>query len=307
MTTEKVFKWVGAITAVLSLLFGVQKLVQTVAENNDRQRQIEELSEVARTQQQAGDYAGAWGSLESALKSAESGGTLARMIGQLDAKTLEVRSAREDLAMEWLRNIRVSGGQTFSDIVAKLLPSLSQGAASAQGARKADLLAHTGWAYFLRNRDSGGDTDPQRLYERALQADPSNPYAHAFSGHWLLWSRGSAETAQQHFAAALASGREKPFVRTMQLAAYRNRGSDGDVPFVVVVADMMKNQESIGPGVRRDAASIIQHVCRGSGDDETARALKAALTGEALQGIYATANPQSLPAGREACLARLGQ
>lgn len=305
MTTEKVLKWVGAITAVLSLLFGVQKLVQTVAENNDRERQIAELTQVASTQRQAGDYAAAWDSLAAAQKSAESGGALARMIGRLDAKTLEVRTAREDLAMEWLRNIRVRSGQTFSDIVAKVLPALSQGEASAQGARKADLLAHTGWAYFLRRRDGNSDSDPQRLYDAALQADPANPYAHAFAGHWTLWRRGSIETAQQHFTAALASGREKAFVRDLQLAALRNRGPDGDVPYVTVVAEMTKSQEEVSADARHQAAWVIQRVCRASSDDDTARALKAAAPTETLQSIYVAAYPDSPPAARDACLARL--
>lgn len=262
MKTEKVLKWVAGITAVLSLIFGVQKLVETVAANNDRQRQVDEASTVARAQQQAGDYAAAWDSFGAALKAAESGGTLARLTGRLDERTVELRAAREDLAMEWLRNIRVSGGQTFSDIVAKLLPALTQGAASSQGARKADLLAHTGWAYFLRSRDGAGDTNPQRAYESALQVDPSNPYAHAFLGHWLLWRGGSIETSQQHFTAALASGREKPFVRTLQLASFRNRGSDGDAPYVAVVREMTKNRESVEPDVQRYADTTIERQCR---------------------------------------------
>jgi Tfp pilus assembly protein PilF len=304
--TETALRWIGAITAVLSLLFALQKLVQMVGEDNDRQRRVAELREVALMQQKAGDYSAAWDSLESALKTAESGGAVAKMMRRVDRRTQEVQLQRQDLAMTWLRDIRTSGGQTFSSIVTRILTAVDQGAAAASGQRRADLLAHTGWAYFLRSRDGPSNIDPQRSYEAALEIDPANPYAHAFFGHLISWRGGDLQKAQEHFAAALATNRERPFVRWMQLAAFRNRGSDGDLPFVVTVADMLEGGETVEADARRWALFSIQRACSGH-DAELLQRLRESM-GEQLAGTY-TSLADSGGAGvrpdREGCLARL--
>jgi len=249
--TETALRWVAALTAVLSLIFAMQKLIQTVGEDNDRQRRVAEFSQVASLQRLAGDFASAWDSSEAALKAAESGGAFAKMFRRVDQQTQDLRAERQDLAMDWLRNARASGAQTFTSLVGKVLPALDQGAAAASGPRKADLLAHIGWAYFLRGREGHSGGDPRRTYELALQADADNPFAHAFLGHLLAWQGGDLQDAQQHFTTALAAGRERPFVRTMQLAALRNRGSSGDAGYDDVIADMLRNNETIPEGARR--------------------------------------------------------
>ena len=93
----------------------------------------------------------------------------------------------------------------------------------ARGPRKADLLAHLGWADFLRWREGQRQLDPADRYRQALAVDPSNVYAHAMLGHWLLWSSDSVVDANRHFDAALQSGRERPFVRRLQLAGLGNK------------------------------------------------------------------------------------
>ncbi len=294
--TEVVLRWVGAITAVLSLIFAVQKLIQTVGEDNDRQRRVREFSEVASLQQQAGDYASAWASSEAALKAAESGGTFAKLFRRVDEQTQELRAQRQDLAMNWLRNARASGGQTFASLVDRVLPTLDQGAAAVQGERKADLSAHIGWAYFLRSRDGSGGGDPQRAYEAALQADARNPFAHAFLGHWTVWNGGSLQAAEEHFTAALAADREREWVRTMQLAALGNRGSAGDAALVGVVGEMLSNKESVPEGARRRALYTLQRACASTADGELLKSLREALPGEQLAATF-TALHTEPPAG----------
>jgi hypothetical protein len=74
----------------------------------------------------------------------------------------QARGLRHALAA---RNTRARE-RTFTDIVNRVLPVPGR-AASASGQHAADLLAHMGWADFLRIREGTG-LDPQAHYRKAL-------------------------------------------------------------------------------------------------------------------------------------------
>jgi hypothetical protein len=117
-----------------------------------------------------------------------------------------------------------SGGRAYAeDLVKRTSPVLSRGTSGAKGTRLADLLAHMGWEDYLRGGLAGsGGPDPTRRYRSALEADPGNVYAHAMWGFELLRARGSPEAlpeARKHFAAALQSGREREYLRYLQVSA----------------------------------------------------------------------------------------
>jgi hypothetical protein len=312
---EPVLKWVGGVTAILSLIFGVHQFTRMVSDVRERQRHIAELSRVGELQQGAADYAGAWASFEQALETAESGGLLAKLTGQLDQQRLKLRQAQEDLAMQWLENVnaRLSRGQTFSDIVDRLAPVVNRGAASASGARRADLLAHVGWANFLRWRDGQRNLNPEQQYRQALEIDPANPYAHVYWGHWKLWRQEKLEDARQHFSAAIASGRIRDHVRKIQLAALRNLGSEGEGEFLAVINEMRKNNETIDARTRNDLYSVYSFACSLRHDaDRVARLLAAVPATEQVatfQALYYGAQEEAFDKwkrpGRDACLATL--
>ena len=252
-----VLKWIGAVTAFISLTLGLVQVTKIAAEVQERRRFISETIVAAVQQQKSGDYETAWLSLDQAQKSADEGGELAKLIGHLDQERRQLRQTQEDLAMEWVRNARLAEGQHFADLVDKLLPVLVRGASSASGVRKADLLAHIGWAYFLKTRDTSANLDPATQYQQALALDPGNPYAHAHWGHWILWQRGSADEARRHFDAAVASGRELSYVRGIELAAWRNaRSATSDGALLRVVNDMHNNHEKIYATIGSDVWNI---------------------------------------------------
>jgi Tfp pilus assembly protein PilF len=254
---ERFLKWVGGVTAILSLILGLYQVTRLVSDVRERQRHLAELYAVGKEQQSAGDFQSAWTSFEQALKTADEGGQIAKLAGQLGAERHQLREAQEDLAMVWLENIRVPQGQRFSDIVDKLVPILSRGVGSASGLRKADLLGHVGWAYFLKARDGSGNLNPEQHYRQALEIDPGNPYAHAHWGHWILRNRENLADATRHFSAAVASGRALPYVRQIQLAALGNvRSERTQEEFLRVVNDMLKNNEKIEARTRSDVYSI---------------------------------------------------
>jgi tetratricopeptide (TPR) repeat protein len=235
----KIMKWMGGITAILTFIFGIHQFWNMVSDYHKQRRHVTELIEVGKVEQEAGHYFAAWTSLEKAA--------------QIDKDNQDVKKLQEDIAMKWVDNIRTSQGKgTFTDIVNKLLPTLSRGIVSSDGSRKADLIAHLGWADFLRQRDGMGGLEPEKHYRKALEIDPDNVYAHTMLGHLILWRHGQLEDSRQHFSSALASGRERHYVRTMQLAALFNmNNSESDRELIRVANEMRINNEHIPPDIRR--------------------------------------------------------
>jgi hypothetical protein len=117
-----------------------------------------------------------------------------------------------------------SGGRdSDADLVKSTLPVLARGSSGASGERLANLLAHMGWADYLRGGRAGsGGLDPVKQYRSALEADPANVYAHAMWGFELLRERGSSAAlaeARRHFSAALETGREREYLRYLEVSA----------------------------------------------------------------------------------------
>jgi hypothetical protein len=244
-------KWVGVLTALISLGTGIYQLAHAQGELNDRRRVVREQLDAARTESAAGDFAAAWDDLMRADAGAAQDGFFAKLLGGLGAERQQVRTAQQDLAMLWVRSGRVTQGHGFAEITDKVSGALATGADSASGARKADLLAHLGWAYFLKSRDGDGGVRPDTEYRAAVGADAGNPYANVFWGHWILWGHGSLADASAHFAAALASGRARDEVRHFQLSALANvRADDTDAAYLSVVNDMRSGGETIDADTR---------------------------------------------------------
>lgn len=164
-----------------------------------------------------------------------------------------VRQAHEDCAMHALRLARPGPDRSFAQFTAPLKPVLLKGlAAGAQGPRAAELRAHLGWAdamVWLDQRDPG--IDPVPLYRQALQDDPDNAHAHAMWGSWLLLRRPmQVDEALRHFAAAVASGRDLPFVRRLQLGAMVGTDELGGELMQLLNA-MRQRREDLADAVRQ--------------------------------------------------------
>jgi hypothetical protein len=171
-------------------------------------------------------------------------GTLARA-RELAPASEPVRQMQEDVAMEWLRDVRVeSGKSSYTDAIKPALAVVDAALPAAKGARRADLLAHSGWASFLMWRDGNRRLNPTDWYDEAVALDPQNPFANAMLAHWVLFQREDVPRAETLFETARQSGRAADVVRSLQWAAYRNAGSPaGDVP-LVRLADRMRREGS---------------------------------------------------------------
>jgi hypothetical protein len=150
----------------------------------------------------------------------------------------EVLRLQEDVAMEWIRNVRVEAGQTsFGDAIKPALAVTDAAIASATGARKADLQSPSGWAAFLLWRDGNRKLDPAKWYRDSLEIDPSNPYANAMLAHWILFRNDDVERAVSLFETALGSGRAKQAVRRLQWSAFKNTSTPAGSRELVRLAD----------------------------------------------------------------------
>src|SRR5439155_19403169 len=138
---------------------------------------------------------------------------------------------------------RPGSDQPFSRITDPVVPALDRALLDPQHPRRADILAHLGWATFLKMRETGTG-DPAPMYKQALAIDPHNVYANVMLAHWLVWQGEPLDAARPYFDAAIASGHERPLVRTFQLAALRNRNDTAaDTELIRVVTGMRQQNE----------------------------------------------------------------
>ena len=269
-----VMKWIGIAAALISFGSAVYGLLHAQADLRERARLIAEQLAAGRSQESAGDYPAAWESFRQAGTAAESDGVIAKLLGGLGSQTRAVRTVQEDLAMQWLRAAHAPEGHTFSEISDKVSDTLATGADESQGARKADLLAHLGWAYFLKQRDGNTSVHPEEMYQQAVAADANNPFANVFWGHNIVWNHGPIPAANQHFAAALASQRELTTVRKFELMAYGNsHTTDIEAQWWRVVDDMHKKGDPIDADTMAGMTSRYEFVR--SNDEDLAHLLAA--------------------------------
>lgn len=158
-----------------------------------------------------------------------------------------VREQQEDVAMAWVRNVRFeSGSMTYAEALKPALSVIDASLASATGARRADLLAHTGLASFMLWRDGNRELKPEDYYREALAIEPANPYANAMLAHWELYNGDDVTKAVGLFEKALQSGRAVEAVRDLQWATYGNSSSpEADVERV-----------RVADAIRRDGRSL---------------------------------------------------
>jgi hypothetical protein len=167
--------------------------------------------------------------------------TLARA-RELTPASATVREAQEDVAMEWIRNARVENEKTtFGEAIKPALAVVDAALPSAMGQRRADLMAHQGWATFLLWRDGDRRLNPGDTYREAIAIDPGNPYANAMLAHWRLFQdHDDVTTAVRLFATAVKAGRALDAVRTLQWAAYSNASNPAADAERVRLADAMR-------------------------------------------------------------------
>ena len=162
----------------------------------------------AAAQQQRNQYAEALATLAAAR--------------ELSPGSDAVRRRQEDVAMNLIRNVRVPEGSTFGESIKPALAVIDTALPGATGTRRADLLAHTGWATFLMRRDGDTRLDPTASYREALTVDPGNTFANAMLAHWMISRDDDVAGGLPLFLKAEADRRAIDDIRQLEWGALGN-------------------------------------------------------------------------------------
>jgi tetratricopeptide (TPR) repeat protein len=213
---------------------------------HERKLQVTGLLKTAHTQIERADYQTAFQSYQQALNLAPKNGSA--LDGQVDASML------------WLENFHAIApeGQKAEDIAASILPQigtvLDAGLARTSGkdARAADIVAHLGWLHWLNEKIAHREFgNAERCFAQALGIEPSNVYAHAFLGNWLLQTNGDSAAAIKHFQIALAASSHRELVRRMQLGGlFENDAPGMRVEFIKALNQVRLNHEPLDKDLR---------------------------------------------------------
>ncbi len=249
----KMLKWIGGITAVISLVMGTTRVNDLYTDWQERKLAVAQLIDASRLQIEYGDYHGAWVLIDDALS--------------FNPSSLPARQHQITIATAWLRDIRIHGDQAFIDVVNKLLPTLYLGSVNTDPGIAATALSHIGWANFLRSRDGITGLGIAKYYDQALKLDPDNSYAHIMRAHWLLWNGNEQnqdidlDKVKWHFAAALRSTHDREYINSMKFSALNNASYNSRVSIELIKFSEELRQQT-GKLNRRDRSSVFNAIAK---------------------------------------------
>jgi Tfp pilus assembly protein PilF len=251
---------VGGITALIGLTASIAGGVTWLVNHHRQSQQQQAKMALAQAEADQGEYQAAVASFGEILKD--------------DPMYQPALDAQLKTTEKWVEDFQVSApdGQDTDAAAGAMLdqiaPVLDAGLTRAGGAQaaagnanmRADILAHIGWAHFLNQkiaeREFGSAAEDN--LRAALKQDAHNVYANAMLGNWLLETDGDFDEAMRDFDTAVATGRERPMVRTFELGGLRYLDRKGARAAQVRVAnDMRKGGEPLD----EDAKSRIVSYC----------------------------------------------
>jgi tetratricopeptide (TPR) repeat protein len=234
--------WIAsAMIVALSVLTAARMGLGPWHASHESKLHIEQLLHTARAQVEQTEYESAFSSYEQIL--------------QLDSGNEAAQNGQVDAAMRWLENYHVLApeGQKAEDVAAPQLAQLKgvleAGLARTTGkdTRAADILAHLGWAHYMNEKIAFKEFgNAERYFQQALAIAPTNVYASAFLGNWLLQTGGDRPQALRHLQTALATKRERSLVRSLQLGGlYLNEAPGLRGELAKALNEMRVNQEPL--------------------------------------------------------------
>lgn len=244
-----VMSWVGGTSAIIGLIAGIAGGVNWYQNRHKQQAELQNKIALAQTQTNQGEYQAAVQSYAEILKT--------------DSLCDPARDQQLNTAMLWVENFRVAArddqgsAQLAGPELDQIMSILDAALARTKGSQAADVQAHIGWAHWLNQHIAQREFGPaaEQNLRAAVANDPSNVYANAMLGNWMLQNGQSLTEASQHFDTAVTTGKARPLVRQMQLGALIDLDKAGARAQLVKVAnDMRKSNE---PLANQDRSRIL--------------------------------------------------
>jgi hypothetical protein len=113
------------------------------------------------------------------------------------------------------------------------------------------------WAHFLNHKMAERENDSVAVsdWHLALKTGPTNVYANAMLGNWMLQTGGDLKLAVSYFHTAIQSGRARSFVRRLQLGGLLDQELPGARAELMRGADeMRRGGEELDPGLKHRVA-----------------------------------------------------
>ena len=247
--------WIGRVTAIVGLCATVAGGVTWLVTHHRQQRERAAQLALAQTQMTQGDYQASVNTYADRLKS--------------DALDRDALDGQLNTTMLWAENfsVLVPEGQSATEpagpALDEMMSILESGLTRSRGTRAADVQAHLGWAHWLNQHIAEREFGPaaEQNLRAALAADPTNVYANAMLGNWMLQNGGNFSEAVQHFDTAVATGKERAFVRRFQIGGLTGFNGPGVRAELMKVADAMRrDSEPLQPNQRRHIFDVCCNV-----------------------------------------------
>jgi tetratricopeptide (TPR) repeat protein len=245
--------WVGSASALIGLFVTLAGGVTWFVSHHRYQAERQAKMALAQTQAKQGEYQEAIQTYADILKT--------------ESSYRPAIDQQLNTAMLWVENFSVlaRGDQNAPGLAAPALDQimviLDSGLTRAKGSQTADVLAHIGWAHWLNQhiaeREFGSTAE--RNFRAALASDPSNVYANAMLGNWMLQTGGSFTEAIQHFETAISTGDVRPYVRRLQLGGLTYHDITGARAELFKVANDMRRRSE--PLEQENKRRILAFCC----------------------------------------------
>jgi len=238
--------WVGNTTALIGLFASLAGGVAWFVNHHRQKEEYQAKIALAQAQAKQEEYQASLQTYAEILKA-----------DPLDRSALDLQL---NTAMQWTEDFHApdlegkSPAEQAASALDEILPILDSGLSRAKGSQAADVQAHIGWAHWLNqhiaHREFGSAAEQN--FRGALATDPSNVYANAMLGNWMLQKRASFTEAVQHLDIAVSTGKARPFVRELQLGGLIYLDQPGARAELIKAVDQMRtSNEPIDEGTKR--------------------------------------------------------
>jgi|CZKL01.1.fsa_nt_gi tetratricopeptide (TPR) repeat protein len=241
----RIMGWVGTTTALIGLFGSIVGGATWVITHHKQKVEREQKSNLAQGQLKQGEYQAAIQTYGDILKD-----------NPLDREALD---QQVNAAMVWIEDFHFTfrEGQDSAAIAATALdqitPILDAGLTRSKGSQGADIQAHLGEAHWfnqkMAHREFGATAEQD--FHAALVLDPSNVYANAMLANWMLLNGGTVSDAMRLFDTAVATGRDRTFVRNLEFGSLTYLDKPGSRAAQIRIAnDVRTSGEPLNAGYR---------------------------------------------------------